>query len=295
MSDFVLSCCTTVDTNHVWAEKRNIRVIPFHFQIGEDQYDDDFWSEMKPEEMYARMLDGEDSKTSQVSAGEYVAHFKKHLEAGKDILHLTLSSGISGTINSALVAAEDLREEFPDRKIYIVDSLSASSGFGLLMDMLATLRDEGKTIDEVRDFAVNHRLNVNNWFFTTDLTFFIKGGRVSKTAGFFGNLLNICPLLNIDFKGRLIPREKIRTKKKVIQRIVEKMEELAEGGLEYDKPCYISQSACPADAEAVKALIEERFPKVKGKVEIFPIGPTIGAHTGPGTVALFFWGQERVD
>lgn len=295
MSDYVLSCCTPADTNRAWAKAHRIATVPFHFQIGEEAYIDDFWTSMKPEEMYARMLEGEDSKTSQVSVGEYTEHFKAHLDAGKDILHLTLSSGISGTINSALLAAEDLRELYPDRKIYVVDSLAASAGFGLLMHVLAEKRDEGMGIDELKAYAETHRLEVNHWFFTSDLTFFIKGGRVSKTAGFFGNLLNICPLLNVDFKGRLIPREKIRTKKKVINRTVEKMEELALNGHDYDGPCYISQSACLADASAVKDLIEERFPKLTGKVEIFPIGPTIGCHTGPGTVALFFLGSERVD
>lgn len=295
MSDYVLSCCTPADTNRDWAKAHRIETVPFHFYIGDDAYTDDFWSTMKPEEMYGRMLAGEDSKTSQVSVGEYTEHFKTFLEQGRDILHLTLSSGISGTINSALVAAEDLRELYPDRKIYVVDSLAASAGFGLLMHVLAEKRDEGMGIDALKAYAEAHRLEVNHWFFTSDLTFFIKGGRVSKTAGFFGNLLNICPLLNVDFKGRLIPREKIRTKKKVIVRTVEKMEELAANGRDYDGPCYISQSACPADATAVKDLIEERFPALAGKVEIFPIGPTIGCHTGPGTVALFFLGRERVD
>lgn len=295
MSEYVLSCCTPADTNREWAKAHRIETVPFHFYIGDDAYMDDFWSTMKPEEMYARMLEGEDSKTSQVSVGEYVEFFKPFLESGRDILHVTLSSGISGTLNSALVAAEDLRESYPDRKIYIVDSLTASSGFGLLMKVLADKRDEGMGIDELRDYALRRRMDVNAWFFTSDLTFFIKGGRVSKTAGFFGNLLNICPLLNIDFKGKLIPREKIRTKKKVIVRLVERMEELAENGHDYDGPCYISHSACLADATAVKDLIEERFPCLAGKVEIFPVGPTIGCHTGPGTVALFFLGRERVD
>ena len=130
---------------------------------------------------------------------------------------MSLSSGISGVINSANIAKETLQEEFPDRKIYVVDSLAASSGYGLLMDKLSELRAQGKTIDEVRDFVEEHKLNLNHWFFTSDLTFFIKGGRVTKTAGFIGSVLNICPLLNVDYEGKLIPRYKIRTKKKVIQ------------------------------------------------------------------------------
>ncbi len=177
----------------------------------------------------------------------------------------------------------------------IVDSLGASSGYGLLMDRLADLRDEGKTLEEVYDWAVSHRLNVNHWFFSTDLTFYIKGGRISKTAGVVGGLLNICPLLDMNHLGQLIPRYKIRTKKKVIRAIVDKMEELADNGTDYNGKCYISQSACLEDAKAVAALVEARFPHLNGKVEINHIGTTIGSHTGPGTIALFFWGKERVE
>ena len=124
-------------------------------------------------------------------------------------------------------------------------------------------------------------------------SFYIKGGRISKTAGMVGQLLNICPLLNMDNLGRLIPREKIRTKRKVISAIVDRMAEHAEGGLDYSGRCYISQSACYQDARAVADLVEARFPKLQGKVEINSIGTTIGSHTGPGTVALFFWGDQR--
>ena len=163
------------------------------------------------------------------------------------------------------------------------------------MDKVADLKDEGMGIDELKEWVIENRLKVNHWFFTTDLTFFIKGGRVSKVSGFVGNLLNICPLLNVNFKGKLIPREKIRTKKKVIAATVDKMIDNAENGLDYNGKCYISMSACRKDAEAVAKLIEEKFPKLNGRVEINNIGTTIGSHTGPGTVALFFWGNKRVD
>ena len=188
-----------------------------------------------------------------------------------------------------------LQEKYPERNIFIVDSLAASSGYGLLMDKLADLRDEGKSIDEVRDGAEENKKNLQHWFFSTDLTFYVKGGRVSKTAGFIGNVMNICPLLNVNFEGKLIPRQKVRTKKKVIAEIVDKMEQNAENGLDYDGKCYISNSACEEDAKAVAELVEARFPKLNGKVEINSIGTTIGSHTGPGTVALFFWGKERAD
>ena len=200
---------------------------------------------------------------------------------------------MSGTINSARIAAEELRAKYPERKLLIVDSLAAASGYGLLMDKLADLRDEGKTIEEVRDFAEANKNQLHHWFFSSDLTFFIKGGRVSKVSGWFGTALHICPLLNVNNEGKLIAREKHRGKAKVIRQIVKKMEEHAQDGLNYSGKCYISHSACLEDAQAVASLIEARFPKLNGKVEIYSIGTTIGSHTGPGTVALFFWGDER--
>ena len=151
------------------------------------------------------------------------------------------------------------------------------------------------SIDDVRDWAEAHKLELHHWFFSTDLTFYVKGGRISKVAGVFGGLLDICPLLNMDNLGRLIPRSKIRGKKRVMKEIVARMEEHAQGGLDYSGKCYISQSACYDDARAVADEIEKKFPKLNGKVEIYSVGTTIGSHTGPGTMALFFWGDERKD
>lgn len=276
-------------------DKRGIRYVCFHYELGGTDYLDDLGQTMPPAELYRRMLAGEDVKTSQVSIGEYADFFRKIFDEGKDILHLTLSSGISGSYNSACIAAEQVREEYPNRKIYVVDSLAASSGYGLLVDTLADRRDAGESIDELYAWVCENKKKLQHWFFTSDLTFFIRGGRVSKAAGFFGGMLGICPLLNVDYEGHLTAREKVRTKKKVIQRIVQKMEENAEGGLAYSGKCYICQSECMDDAKAVAMLVESRFPNLNGKVEIYPIGATIGSHTGPGTVALFFWGKERVD
>ena len=295
MADFILSCCSTADLSREHFEKRGISFICFHFELDGTPYMDDLGKSIPFDEFYQRMTDGADTKTSQINVEEYCEYFERFLQEGKDILHLTLSSGISGSVNSARIAQGMLLEKYPERNIFIVDSLAASSGYGLLMDKLADLRDEGKSIDEVRDWAEENKKNLQHWFFSTDLTFYVKGGRVSKTAGFIGNVMNICPLLNVNFEGKLIPRQKVRTKKKVIAEIVDKMEQNAENGLDYDGKCYISNSACEEDAKAVAELVEARFPKLNGKVEINSIGTTIGSHTGPGTVALFFWGKERAD
>ena len=293
MSNYVLSCCSTADLKKEHFNKRDINYICFHYELDGKDYRDDLGQTMSFEDFYRAMSEGADTKTSQINAEEYEEYFEPFLKEGKDILHVTLSSGLSGTLNSAMIAKTMLEEKYPDRKIYIVDSLNASSGFGLLVDKLADLRDEGKTIDEVYAWAEENKLNAHAWFFSTDLTFFVKGGRISKTSGFVGGILNICPLLNIDNEGKLIPRQKIRTKKKVMEVMVEQMEACAQDGNDYSGKCYISHSACLEDAKAVAEKIESRFPKLNGKVEINDVGTTIGSHTGPGTIALFFWGGNR--
>ena len=293
MSNYILSCCSTADLSAEFMEARDIHYICFHYEVDGTTYPDDLGQSIPFARFYQMMRDGAMTRTSQVAVGEYEEYFETFLRAGKDILHLTLSSGISGTLNSAVIAAEDLQEKYPERKIYIVDSLAASSGYGLFMDRLADLRDSGLSIDEVRDWAEDNKLRCMHWFFTSDLTFFIRGGRVSKASGMIGQMLNICPLLNVDAQGKLIPREKHRGKKKVIHAIVQKMKEQAENGLDYSGKCFISQSDCLSDARAVADAVEMAFPKLDGKVRIFDVGTTIGSHTGPGTVALFFWGQER--
>lgn len=295
MSDYVISCCSTADLSKEHFEKIDVHYCCFHYEMDGVQYLDDLGQSMDFDVFYQRMTDGAMTKTSQINADEYEEYFTQFLSQGKDIIHLTLSSGISGTFNSANLAKALLEDKYPDRKIYVIDSLAASSGYGLLIDHLAGMRDSGATIDELAAWVEEHKLNLNHWFFSSDLTFFIRGGRISKAAGAVGTVLNICPLMNVDFEGRLIPRYKIRTKKKVIQAIVDKMAEQAEGGTDYSGKCFISHSACEEDAKAVAALVEERFPNLNGHVLINSIGTTIGSHTGPGTVALFFWGKKRED
>ena len=295
MEDYVLSCCSTADLTEEHFKERNINYVCFHFELDGKPYMDDLGKSVPFDKFYQAMADGAETKTAQINSDEFEEYFEPFLREGKDILHLSLSSGISGVINSAMIAKTNLEEKYPDRKIYIVDSLGASSGYGLIMDKLADMRDQGKSIHELYEWVEQNKLNLNHWFFSTDLTFYIKGGRVSKTAGIVGGILGICPLLNMDNEGKLIPRFKIKGKRKVIRTIVDKMEAYAENGLEYADKCYISQSACYEDARAVADLVEQRFPKLKGKVEINNVGTTIGSHTGPGTVALFFWGKERVD
>lgn len=292
---FILSCCSTADLSAEHFERRDIHYVCFHYTLDGKDYFDDLGKSIPFDEFYQAMTNGAETKTSQVNVEEYEKYFEPFLKDGADILHISLSSGISSSVNSARIAAKEMTEKYPDRRILIVDSLAASSGYGLLMDKLADLRDDGMSLDELYAWVEENKLRLHHWFFSTDLTFYVKGGRISKAAGWFGTVLKICPLLNMDNNGRLIPRFKIRGKDRVIAEIVNKMEEYAEDRLDYSEKSFLCMSACPDDARKVAELVEARFPKMNGKVLINNIGATIGSHTGPGTVALFFWGDRRVD
>ena len=295
MGSYVITCCSTVDLPKEYFEQNNIPYACYHYILDGEEYLDDLGQSVPYDEFYRRIDGGSMPTTSQINISEFMAFFEPFLQEGKDILHLSMSSGISGTCNSAMNAKEELLAKYPDRTIKVVDSLAASSGYGLLLDKLVEMRDAGKSLEEVYLFAEDNKLKLQHWFFSTDLTHFKRGGRISATAATLGNILNLCPLMNVDYVGKLIVRQKIRGKKKVIAEIVNKMIELAEGGKDYNGKCFISCSACEDDARKVADLIEETFPNLNGKVEINSIGTVIGAHTGPGTVALFFWGEKRVN
>ena len=256
MPGYVLSCCSTVDLTREWLEGRDVKYVYFNYQLDGKPCKDDFGQTNSPAELYAKMLAGAEAKTSQVSAGDYIEHFEKYLEQGLDVVHATLSSGISGTYNSACAARDELAKKYPDRKVIVIDSLCASAGYGLFIDKLADLRDAGLSAEELAAWAEAHKLEVQHWFFSTELTFFVRGGRIFK-------------------------------------RDLEIMEELVQDGLDYSGKVFISNSECEDDAREVASRVEAKFQKIDGPVHVFPIGATIGCHTGPGTVALFFWGKPR--
>ena len=293
MSNFVISCCTTVDLTKEHLEARNIEYIYFHYFVDGVHYDDDLGQTMTHKEFYDAMRAGVDTKTSQINAAEYEEFFEKFLKEGRDVLHINVSSGVSGAYNSANIAKDILEEKYPDRKIYVVDSLNAASGYGMLVDQAADLRDADMSIDEIKNWLVENRLKLHAWFFTDDLTYLVKGGRVSKAAGLVGGALKICPLMHVNAEGKLAAKQKVRTKKKAIRALVEQMELYAENGFDYDGKCFLCHADVLEDARMVADMIEEKFPKLNGKVSINNVGTTVGSHTGPGVVAIFFWGTER--
>lgn len=293
MSSFILSCCSVVDLTPEYLLKRNVSFVPLHYFINGKEYADDLGQSISSADFYQAMINGAEVSTSQVNVDEFIRYFEPFLINGNDVLHLALSSGLSGTYNSARIAAEILLEKYPDRSIYVVDSLAASAGDGLLLDKMADLRDQGLSAHELYRWIEDNKLDLHHWFTASDLTWFVKGGRVTKAAGWFGTVLRICPILNVDHKGRLIPRFKIRGKQKALKELTNQMIEHAQDGKDYSGKCFISHSFCYDDARAVADEVERTFPHLNGKVEIFNIGTTIGCHCGPGTTALFFWGDTR--
>lgn len=293
MSEYKITCCSTADMSAAYFEERKIPYVCFHYRMDGVEYPDDLGKTMPFAEFYDRISKGAEPTTAQVNAQQYMDFFEPILKEGKDILHFTLSGGISGSVNSANIAKTQLEEKYPDRKVIVIDSLAASSGFGMLVDAALDKQEEGLSLEENAAWAEENKNRLHHWFFSTDLTSFIRGGRISKVSGFVGQALNICPLMNVNSEGKLIPRNKYRGKKQVIREMVKRMEEHAQGGLSYNGKCFMSCSACEEDARKVADIIEEKFPNLNGKVVINSIGTVIGSHTGPGTVALFFWGDER--
>ena len=293
MPDYIITCCSTADLPYEYFQKRNIPFVSFHFNMDGKEYPDDLGQSMSFEEFYRRIAAGAMPTTSQVSVGQYIGFFEPYLKEGKDILHISLSSGLSGSFNSAIIARDDLLHKYENRKILIVDSLGASSGYGLLTDLAADMRDNGATLEQVYAWVEENKLKIHHWFFSTDLTHYKRGGRLSPTSAFVGTLLHICPLMNMSDDGKLTPRAKIRGKQHVITELVQMMKVHAQNNTDYSGKCFISHSACYEDARSVADLIEHEFKNLNHPIQITSVGTTIGAHTGPGTVALFFVGDRR--
>lgn len=289
---FVLSCCTIIDKPESFYTERNLHYLMLSYQIDGTFYKDDIGKTISYKDFYQKIREGAMPTTSQINPEEFIENFEALLKEGKDVLHITLSSGISGTYNSAVEAQKKLQAKYPERKLYVVDSLAASAGVGLLVQKAYELQQSGASIEETRDWLESHKQSLNSYFFTTDLTHLKRGGRVSGTQALLAGMLGICPLMHVNAEGKLLPVEKIRGVKKCIKVSVAKMLERAENGADYDGYCYISHSDLPEIAEKLANQVKTAFPKIKG-VEISSIGCVIGSHTGPGTVAMFYYGKNR--
>lgn len=289
---YIITCCSAVDMPPEWLAKRNIRCAFFPFRIEDKEYIDDLGKTLSYENFYSMIDKGAMPTTSQINMMEFIDFFEPILKEGYDILHLSFSSGLSGTLCNAVNAAEELMIRYPGRKVRVVDSLCASSGYGLLVDYLSDMKDSGLSLDELALLAESFRYRIHHLFYTTDLTHFRRGGRISATSCVLGNLLNLCPFMHVDKEGHLAVISKIRGKKKAAREAVAEMEKLCENGKDYNLKCFISHSGCPEDAEYLAGIIKENFANIDS-VPINDIGSIIGSHCGRGTVALFFIGEER--
>ena len=295
MSDFILSASSTVDVPKEELEKENIKWIGFPYQIDDVDYIDDLGLTMKLEDFYQKLIDGSIARTSQITYIKYIEYFEKLLEEGKDILHLCLSSGMTSGVQQALMAKEELEEKYPERRIYIVDSLTATSNEGLILLALNELRKEGKSIEEVYAWALENRKLANAVFFTSDLTYLVRGGRLSKAAGSFGNLLNICPMMESNTEGEIVVIEKIRTKKKAMKVLNKKIRERIIEDFPYNNKIIVVHTNSYDDAVELKERLEHSLKDYKGEIVIYEIGTTVGSHLGPGTVGACFWGEGKTE
>ncbi|MCR5653922.1 MAG: DegV family protein [Ruminococcus sp.] len=292
MNSFILSCESTVDMPYSLINSRNIPVLFYSYTAGGKEYTDDMGRDPEALPKFYELLNKEIPSTSQLNEYQYIDFFSELLEKG-DVLHIAFGTGMTNSYQGAVAAAEKLREKFPERKLTVIDSLCSSSGYGMLVDGAADLRDEGKTMDEIADWVNEYRHRVHHQFFSTDLKYFRRSGRMSGATATVAAILNICPILRIDAAGKIVAYDKARGKQNAINFIMDKMAEHAIDGENYSGKVFICHSNVIDDAKATKDAIEKRFKKINGEVQIFDIGTIIASHTGPGTVAVFYLGDER--
>ena len=290
MSEYVIVTDSSADLTAGMVEELGVEVLPLSFMVkGQTyrNYPDN--REMDPGAFYAMLRAGEMATTAAVNVADYTSVLEPLLEQGKDVLVLAFSSGLSATYQSSVIAVEELRARFPERKIFTVDTLCASLGQGLLVYLAAKKQQAGASIEEVRDWAEGNKLHLCHWFTVDDLHFLKRGGRISAATAVVGSMLHIKPVLHVDDEGHLISMGKARGRGASLTALVDHMEETAIDPA--SQVVFISHGDCLADAEKVAGDVKKRF-GVK-EVVINHVGPVIGAHSGPGTLALFFLGSRR--
>lgn len=290
---FILSCESTIDLPYSYVQERELPVLFYSYSVdGEAHVDDMGRDPQSLPRFYQYIADGKLPSTSQLNEAQYEDFFAPLLEQG-DVLHIAFGSGMTASVQNAKLAAEVLREKYPERKLVVIDSLCSSSGYGLLVDAAADMRDAGKSLDETAEWVTANCNKVHHQFYSTELKFYRRSGRMSGAAAAIGTVLGICPIMRLDDKGRIIAYDKVRGKKNAVARTVETMKRHAENGENYSGKAFICHSNCLADAKATKAAVEAAFPHLNGEVRICDIGTIVASHSGPGTVAVFFFGDDR--
>ena len=283
MKDFLISTDTTADLPASYVKENNIDIHTLFYAFGEVIYGTD--NIMPEKEFFDRMRNGDMPTTMACNPQDCKTIFEKRVNEGFDILHIAFSSALSSSYNNACIAANEVMEEHPGARIVVVDSLAASMGEGLIVYKAVEMKKSGKSMDEIIDFVNNHKLNVVHNFTVDDLNHLYRGGRVSKTTAIIGTLANIKPILHVDNEGRLINIGKVRGRKKSLIALVDRMEEHIGSYRDKNDVVFISHGDCLQDAQFVAGLVKERFGI--DNIWINYICPTIGTHSGPGTVALF--------
>lgn len=291
MAEYIISTDTSCDFPLEYVKQHQLPLVTLFYSIDGVTGENDCPSSDVLKNFYDKMRAGSMTKTQQASIEDTEKVFREILKEGKDILHIAFSSGLSGTANAARLAAENMMEEFPGRKIIVIDSLCASLGQGLLVDYALKLQQQGKTMEETAKWLEDHIQNICHLFTVEDLKYLQRGGRISKTTALVGTMIGIKPVLHVDPEGKLVSISKVRGRKQSIQALVNKMEENIGKYRAEKQPIFISHGDCIEDANYLAELVKERF----GYDEflINDVGPTIGAHSGPGTLALFFMGETR--
>ena len=287
MNNYVIftdsSCDLSADILKKW--KVESLSLTFRFNDSNKEYKNE---EMEINEFYSKMKSGLVAKTAAVNKETFLESFENHLKQDEDILYLGFSSGLSTTFNSARLAKEELSQKYPERKIYTVDTLCASAGIALLIRMVLDAKENGATIEEARELAEEKKLSICHWFTVDDLVYLKRGGRVSPTVALVGNMLGIKPILHVDNDGHLINVSKVRGRRASIEALADKYGDLVK---EQGSRAYISQANCVKDAELLASILKSKY---GAETEIITdVGTVIGAHSGPGTLALFFEGKER--
>ena len=290
---FILSCCSTVDLPYDYMDQREIPVLSYTYIVDGVEYMDDMGRDPNSRPKFYQMLaQGKLPQTSQISIGRYMAFFEELLQQGY-VLHLAFTSGQSASVNNAFAAAAELRAHYPNRKLVVIDTLCSSSGYGLLVDTVADMRDNGATLEEAEAWTLANRNKVHHQFFSSNMTQFHRTGRVSGTAAAVATILSICPLMRLDAAGAIKAYDKVRGKKRAVAATLDAVIEHAQGGIDYDQKMWVCHSECPEDAQMMIDALESRFLKQQGRIRLCNIGPVIGSHSGTGTVAVFFFGDER--
>ena len=291
MAEYIISTDTSCDFPLEYVKQHQLPLVTLFYSIDGVTGENGCPSSDVLKNFYDKMRAGSMTKTQQASIEDTEKVFREILKEGKDILHIAFSSGLSGTANAARLAAENMMEEFPGRKIIVIDSLCASLGQGLLVDYALKLQQQGKTMEETAKWLEDHIQNICHLFTVEDLKYLQRGGRISKTTALVGTMIGIKPVLHVDPEGKLVSISKVRGRKQSIQALVNKMEENIGKYRNEKQPIFISHGDCIEDANYLAELVKERF----GYDEflINDVGPTIGAHSGPGTLALFFMGETR--